>query len=67
MLDCTEMTWSQMSEIVHSIWVEIKRRNPIGINMYAPVVKTAADLLDEIAEAEADHFTCEAGPREPKQ
>jgi hypothetical protein len=39
-----------MSEIVHSIWVEMKNRNPIGVNMYAPTVKAASDLLDEIAE-----------------
>jgi hypothetical protein len=67
MLDCTEMTWSQMSEIVHSVWVEMKRRNPIGINAYAPAVRRASDLLDEISEAEADNFTSETGPKEPKR
>lgn len=63
MLDCSEMSWEQMSGIVHSIWKEMKRRNPIGINMYAPAVKYASDLLDEIAEAEAEHATSEAGPK----
>lgn len=65
MLDCSQLTWTQMSEIVHSIWVEMKKRNPIGINMYAPTVKAASYLLGEIAEGEADNFTSESGPKEP--
>lgn len=66
MLDCKELTWEQMAEIVHSIWVEMKERNPIGINMYAPTVKAASELLDEIAEGEKDNPTSEdfADPNE---
>lgn len=59
MLDCKELTWSQMSELVHSVWVEMKKRNPIGINAYAPAVKHAADLLDELSDAESDNPTCD--------
>ena len=65
MLDCKKLTWAQMAETVHAIHTEMKRRNPIWINAYAGVVKHAAELLDEIAGAEADNFTSECGPKEP--
>lgn len=66
-IDYSKLTWMEMSEIVHHIWVEMKDRNPIGINCYAPAVNHAADLLNEIARAEADNFTSECGPKESKR
>ena len=63
-IDCTKLTWQEMSDIVLSVHTEMKRRNPIGINFYAPTVKVAAELLEEIAGGEADNFTSEAGPKE---
>ena len=66
MIDCSEMTWKQMSDTVFSIWKEINKRNPIGINLYSPTVLSAGMLLDEIANGEADNFTSECGPKEPK-
>jgi hypothetical protein len=60
------MTWAQMAKTVHAIHAEMKRRNPIFINAYAPTVKLAAELLGEIAGGEASNFTSECGPKEPK-
>ena len=62
-----KMTWAQMAETVDAIHTEMKRRNPIGINLYAPTVKHAAFLLREIAGGEAGNFTSECGPKEPKK
>jgi len=61
-----ELTWKQMSKIVSNIHKEMKRRNPIGINFYACYVETAAAALLEISGGEADNFTSECGPKEPK-
>ena len=61
MIDYKCLTWEDMSAIVNEIAIEMKRRNPIGINMYAPTVKAAAYLLKEIADAEADNPTSEVG------
>jgi hypothetical protein len=62
MLDCTEMTWEQMSEIIASIREEAERRNPIGINMYVPSLIHAEEMLLEIAGGEADNPTSDSGP-----
>ena len=62
-----KMTWAQMAETVDAIHTEMKRRNPIGINLYAPMVKHAAFLLREIAGGEAGNFTSECGPKEPSK
>jgi len=67
MLDCKKMTWAQMAKTVHAIHAEMKRRNPIWINAYAPAVDAAAHLLDEIADGEAYNFSSECGPKEPKR
>ena len=66
-MNFTKMTWAQMAETVDAIHTEMKRRNPIGINLYAPTVKTAANLLREVAGAEAGNFTSECGPKEPSR
>lgn len=62
MLDCTQMTFEQMSDIVRSLWLEVKRRNPIGVNFYKGQFAVAIAALDEIGEAEKENPTCEAGP-----
>lgn len=62
MLDCTTMTWEQMSEVVFAIREEAKRRNPIGINCYVPFLQAAEEALTEIADGERDNPTSEAGP-----
>ena len=62
-----KMTWAQMAQTVDAIHTEMKRRNPIGINLYAPTVKHATYLLKEIAGGEARNFTSECGPKEPQK
>lgn len=64
--DCKKMTWMHMSKLVLAVHTEMKRRNPISINAYAPTVLAAGILLQEIAEGEADNFSSECGPKEPK-
>jgi hypothetical protein len=65
-IDYSQLTWKQMSNIVLAIHKEMKRRNPIGINCYAGYVETAAAALLEISGGEADNFSSESGPKEPK-
>jgi hypothetical protein len=65
-MDIKKMTWKQIAKTVHAIHAEMKRRNPVWINAYAPTVKHAAEFLDEIANCEAEEFTSECGPKEPK-
>lgn len=55
-----------MSKLVLAVYSEMKRRNPIGVNCYAPTVKAASLLLREIAEGESGNFSSECGPKEPK-
>lgn len=62
MLDCSQLTWEQMSEIIFSIRAEALRRNPIGINLYTPYLKEAEEALLEIAEGEAVNPTSAFGP-----
>lgn len=62
MLDCTELTWEQMSDIVRALWLEMKRRNPIGVNLYANAFGEVINILDSVGLAEEDNPTCEAGP-----
>lgn len=64
--DYTKLTWMEMSRIVLAIYKEMKRRNPIGVNFYAGIVKGASDCLKEISGGEQDNFTSEFGPKEPK-
>jgi hypothetical protein len=67
MINYKVMAWEEMAQIVYAIYKEMKRRNPIGVNLYAPTVKYAALLLDEIARAETTRCTCEAGPGTEKE
>lgn len=65
-IDTSNLTWKEMSDIVLSIHKEMIHRNPIGIHLYAGYVECAAALLLEISKGEADNFSSEAGPKEPK-
>lgn len=66
-LDCTKLTWWEMHQIILSVYKEMKRRNPIFINAYTPVMWEASERLREISGAEAINFTSEHGPKEPKR
>ena len=59
------MHYAEMAATVRLLWAEVKRRNPIGVNVYTGLLHAAFDL-DEISAAEAQHFTSEHGPKEPK-
>jgi hypothetical protein len=65
--DYDKLTWKEMAETVAAFAKEMKRRNPIGVNLYVPIVRHAAELLDDISTAESVNFTCETGPKEPKR
>jgi hypothetical protein len=60
--DCTRMSFDQMSDLVRSVWLELKRRNPIGVNMYAGAFAEVIRILNGVGEAEEVNATCEAGP-----
>lgn len=60
--DYTKLTWGEMAEVVRAVWREMKRRNPIGINMYEGSMFRAFSAVSEIARAEKSNPTCEAGP-----
>ena len=61
-IDLKKMTFTDLAEVVESIWAEVKRRNPIGVNMYGGGFAQAAFDLREIEAAEMDNPTCEVGP-----
>lgn len=65
MLDCSELTYRQMADLVRAIRIEVKNRNPILVNAYTGAIDGAIFALEEIAEGEADNFTSESGPKEP--
>ena len=67
MLDCGQLTYAQMADIVRSIAIEIKNRNSIGVNMYMSGIWNAVDLIEEISGGEQYNFTSESGPVEPKE
>lgn len=60
--DLTKMTFEQMAHRIQAIWLEMKRRNPIGINFYEGPFYEAQARLMEIHRAEQINPTCEAGP-----
>ena len=62
MNDLKKMTFAQLAEVVESVWLEVKRRNPIGVNFYYFPFSSASKNLREIGKAEKDNPTCEAGP-----
>ena len=54
-LDYTKLTWGELAEVIRSVWHEMKRRNPIGINCYGAPFQTAFAYLVEIEEAEKEN------------
>lgn len=62
MLDCSQLTYQQMADLVRAVWIELKDRNPIGVNAYTAALAQAVTDLEEIHEAEIDNFTSESGP-----
>lgn len=64
MLDCTQLTYQQMADIVRSIGIEVKERNPIFVNAYMQPISDCIHALEEISGGEIDNPTSESGPRE---
>ena len=62
MKDLKNMTFSELAEVVESVWLEVKRRNPIGVNAYMSPFYVCRSLLRKIGLAEKGNPTCEAGP-----
>jgi hypothetical protein len=58
-MDYTKLTWNELALVILNVWVEMKRRNPIGINMYGGALSGAYNAVKEIAEAELDNPTSE--------
>ena len=56
-IDYKKLTWRELAQLVLEVWRETKRRNPIGVNAYAPSIFKAAELLVEITNAEEHHQT----------
>lgn len=57
-------SYSKMAAEIEKIGNELKRRNPIGVNLYHGAVVNACLALLEVSEGEKWHFTSECGPRE---
>jgi len=66
MLDCSKLTYAQMADVVRSIRLEVKKRNPIFVNVYMEPISLCIDALEEISGGEVDNFTSESGPRETR-
>lgn len=64
MLDYSNLTYKQMADIVRSIAVEVKKRNPIFVNAYLQPIYDAIASLEEISGGEVDNPTSESGPKE---
>jgi hypothetical protein len=58
------MRFEQMARVVQRFHDELKRRNPIGVNLYTGYLTAAVSVLLEISEGEKENPTCEAGPKE---
>ncbi len=58
------MTYADMADLVQEILFEIKRRNPIGVNLYTQPLAAASNALKEISMGEVSNFTSEVGPKE---
>lgn len=50
MLDCTELTYQQMADLVRAIKKEVKDRNPLFVNAYMPYFGQLIDILEDIGE-----------------
>jgi hypothetical protein len=60
-------TYWEMAALVRSIRREVKKRNPIFVNAYIPLLDGAVAALEEISAGEMKNFTSESGPRESKK
>lgn len=57
-------TYAKMARDIALIAEELKRRNPIGVNMYHGAVVNASLAMLEVSEGEKWNFTSECGPVE---
>lgn len=64
MLDCSQLTYQQMADLVRAIRLEVKERNPIFVNAYMQPINDCIDALEEISGGEESNFTSESGPKE---
>ncbi len=55
-----DVTFDEMADDIAAMWSELKRRNPIGVNLYKGAFATAETHLKEISEAEKANPTCTA-------
>jgi hypothetical protein len=55
MLDCSQLTYLQMADIVRSIRKEVKERNPLFVNAYIVEVDRAIEALEELDDMEKDN------------
>lgn len=63
-MDLTKATYAEMAAVILAIRDEVKRRNSIGVNLYAAYITDAYLAVKEISEGEKDNFTSECGPKE---
>jgi hypothetical protein len=54
MLDCSQLTYLQMADIVRSIRKEVKERNPLFVNAYIVEVDRALEELDDMEKDNQD-------------
>lgn len=57
--DYSKVKFAEMADDVVAMQLELKRRNPIGVNLYVPAFVGLALDLREIATAEKENPTCE--------
>lgn len=67
MLDCSQLTYEQMADIVRAIRNEVAERNPIFVNCYLGAINVAIDALEEISGGEVGNPTSESGPQEERR
>lgn len=48
MLDCTQLTYGQMADLVRAIAIEVKNRNALFVNAYVAIINGTVDALDEL-------------------
>ena len=65
-MQLNQLTYRQMADLVRSVRTEVKKRNPIFVNVYTQSLDEAVAALEEISGGEARNFTSESGPREPR-
>ncbi len=61
MIDYTKLSFQQMADEIESMRIELKRRNPIFVNLYTPDLDNAVSALEEIHQCELRNPSCEYG------